>query len=165
MSKIQALELAVRIHGIYNAPTPASEIVATAAAFAAFLNDETPTVAPVVADAPPAKVRKVKAVEPPPVVAVVEETPKPEVVEETPKPKAVEKVAPAVEPEKLRDGAETMRKLIGTLAVNTAAGGATKAREVLGKYGASNFSTLKPVDYAAATEEIQKILAAAEATA
>jgi hypothetical protein len=157
MSKIRALELAVQLHGTGNAET----VLATAAAFAAFISEEQPQYV--------GKPRKAKVVEATQVSVAVEEvvtpvevvTPPPAKVEVvTPPPAKVEEKPATVE---ILDSADDMRALIGKLAVNVAAGGAQKAREILNKYGASNFSSLKPANYAAARKDIETILATAEA--
>jgi len=161
MSKQIALGLALDFYRGVEPQVAPDVVLTTAGMFAAFIGEETP--------AKPARAaRAAKTPEAPPVIV----DPQPEPVE--PKPVIVEtvvevvqeKVPAAVQAEAAKITEADVKAAVGKLAVNAAAGGAPKAREILGSCGgATNISTLKPEFYAKALKAINAALESAAVAA
>jgi hypothetical protein len=150
MSKLRAVELAVEFLRGRDSFAP-SAVVELATSIAAFLGED------VQVAAKPAKPVKAKPdAAPAETIAVVE---KETVVAEKAAPVKEEPKAPVVAVGGVTQ--DEIKKAVGDLAKNTAAGGGPKAREILGSFGASNISTLKPEHYAAAKKAIEAVLEAA----
>lgn len=170
MSKQRALELALQLR---SSSSTDDEVISTAQKFAAFLAGEQgdSDVAEVKA-ALKSSARKVKdtAAKLPPVVSVdaanessasAEAAVEPK-ADATPPPKAEPVKAEAEAPASTTVTMEQVKVLVGKLATNALAGGAPKAREILGLYGATNISTLKPEKYGLVKASLEAILKAAE---
>lgn len=183
MSKLRAVELAVEfLRG--RDGFAGSAVVEIARSIAEFIGDETPSDVAEVKAALKSSARKAKTVDAAPVVAV-DATPaanestsaaevekikvQMEMGDATPitkaEPKAEVKTEVKAEPVttavKSAVTMEEVKALVGKLATNAAAGGAPKAREILGLYGATNISTLKPEKYALVKASLEAILEAA----
>lgn len=160
-TRILVLQIATALHSQPDASKDPDSILVTASKFAGFVESEATAIT---GSVKPAKVvRAVKAAESPQLQTFVVE---PETA--TVAAAQLEAVAEVVVPEKVQPRridtlvtAEDVKKVIGQLAVNAEAGGAVKAREILGKYGATNLSTLKPEYYASAKKNVDDILAQA----
>lgn len=183
MSKLRALELAVGLFTGRSDMQP-SAVLEQAKLYAEFLGEESQVIGGVVG-----KPRAVKAAKDTPAPVVVAETAvsqddvdaahaaakvtadaalavakaKSQAAQVAAQQAAAQAAATAAQA--TTDGGVTLdeiKKVVGSLAVNSAAGGAPKVREILSQFGgASNISTLKAVHYAAAKAAIEEVLEAA----
>lgn len=158
-SRVTIIEIAVRLHcASTSLDKDATAVLKTAEAFATFAENESAPVKPTRG--------KAKPQDPPPVVATDSE-PAETAADATPaaeasKPQTSPSPAVSAQTTPAAVSADDVKKAVGDVAKNPAAGGAPKAREILGKYGASNLSTLKPENYAKALAELNAALKSAE---